>query len=210
MFYYWIIVRSIPFLHSCYPCSCSGSSVLQRFCTSSLTWPPGLLSDSIQIYSSCRDFYKLYIQLCQSSAKALQIYIYNCQDEAQACQHSLLTTWAAFFAHFSTQFPFCFIFQQHWTAQSFLHTHFDCCLHLAINTIHSPWNDPLIKLSATCPLTHIAYIALLIMLWLSAFLCIILRLYQPCFFISITLCIVDLFKVQTVSHLLLYSTLPVA
>lgn len=95
-----------PFSPFLLPHSRSGSYVLQRFCINSLTWPPGLLSDSIQIYSSFRDFSKLYIQLCQSSAKALQIYIYHCQDEAQACQHSLLTAWANLFCSFLSSVSF--------------------------------------------------------------------------------------------------------
>lgn len=69
-----------PFSPFLLPCSCSGSYVLLRFCTSFLTWPPGLLSSSTQIYSSCRDFSKLYIPCCQSSGQTLQIYIYQCQQ----------------------------------------------------------------------------------------------------------------------------------
>lgn len=82
----WITVKFISSLHSCHPCSCSCPYVSLRFHSSSLTWPPGLLSTSIEIYSSCRDFSNLYTQLCQSSAQTLQLYIYHCQDEACACQ----------------------------------------------------------------------------------------------------------------------------
>lgn len=77
------------------PCSFSGSYVLLRFCNSFLNWPPSLLSSSIQIYSNCRDFSKLYIQLCQSSALALHIYIPLSRGS------SSLSTWLTYKANLS-------------------------------------------------------------------------------------------------------------
>lgn len=148
----WIILKSIPILHSCYPWSCSGSYVSLRCCSSSLTWPPGLLSTSIQIYSSCRDFSKLCLQRCQSSAQTLQLYIHHCQDEAHTCKQLTCRVSQPFplVSHHSLS---CFMLRQHWTARSSLHPH--CLLpspHYPYQSLSLEWSHPIFS-----PLTSLRH-----------------------------------------------------